>query len=430
MRILSVTAQKPNSTGSGVYLTELMRGFAGQGMEQALLCGVYREDEIVVPDGTNVYPVYFHSEELPYPIAGMSDEMPYESLRYCDMTEEITEKFLGAFRKKLHQAVAEFQPDLILCHHLYLVTALVREEFPDIKVAGLCHGSDLRQLEKNPLRREEIKEQIRKLDQIFCLHQAQKERIQRDFSRPGTEEQGMVPVPEDQIAILGSGYNAEVFHRMDVTKDTEKLVILFAGKLSEKKGVMSLIRSLNVLAELRGVRPQNAELRGARPRNTELRGARPRNAELRLAGGYGNDAEYQEIQRLIEEAAYPVKILGRLPQPELARQMNLADIFILPSFYEGLPLVILEAAACGAKVICSDLPGIQDWIDASVPDSGFVFVEPPKMRFADEPEESELPVFERRLAEAVMRLERQDDKQTDVSHLSWGAICSKILNTL
>ena len=27
MRILSVTAQKPDSTGSGIYLTELVRGF-------------------------------------------------------------------------------------------------------------------------------------------------------------------------------------------------------------------------------------------------------------------------------------------------------------------------------------------------------------------------------------------------------------------
>ncbi len=41
MKILSVTAQKPNSTGSGVYLTELMRGFHKQGEEQALLAGIY-----------------------------------------------------------------------------------------------------------------------------------------------------------------------------------------------------------------------------------------------------------------------------------------------------------------------------------------------------------------------------------------------------
>ena len=31
MKILSVTAQKPDSTGSGIYLTELVRGFKKNG---------------------------------------------------------------------------------------------------------------------------------------------------------------------------------------------------------------------------------------------------------------------------------------------------------------------------------------------------------------------------------------------------------------
>ena len=31
MRILSITAQKPDSTGSGVYLTEVVREFSRQG---------------------------------------------------------------------------------------------------------------------------------------------------------------------------------------------------------------------------------------------------------------------------------------------------------------------------------------------------------------------------------------------------------------
>ena len=33
MRILSITAQKPNSTGSGVYLTELVKEYALLGHE-------------------------------------------------------------------------------------------------------------------------------------------------------------------------------------------------------------------------------------------------------------------------------------------------------------------------------------------------------------------------------------------------------------
>lgn len=43
MKILSITAQKPNSTGSGVYLTELVKEYADEGYEQAVVAGVYRK---------------------------------------------------------------------------------------------------------------------------------------------------------------------------------------------------------------------------------------------------------------------------------------------------------------------------------------------------------------------------------------------------
>lgn len=393
MRILSITAQKPNSTGSGVYLTELMKGFDGMGVKQALLAGIYPEDEpkVELPGDTVFYPVYFHSGELPYAIAGMSDEMPYESMRYCDMTDEIVRTFCDVFIRHMKEAVREFKPDLIFCHHLYLLTAIVRQEFPDIRVIGLTHGSDLRQLEKNPLKRDFIKEQIAGLDKVLCLHKAQKEMLESIFD-----------ITEDQIEILGSGYNCNIFHKLPVEKDAGKTTLMFAGKLSEKKGVMSLIRSMNGI-----------------PADEKI--------ELRLAGGYGNEEEYSIIWHLAETCIHPVHILGRVPQQALVEEMNRADIFILPSFYEGLPLVILEAMACGAKVICTDLPGIQDWMDASVPGHGIAFVEPPKMKFADEPEESALPAFEKRLADTILSLKDREMEPKDVSGLSWDSICRKVL---
>ena len=64
MRILSITAQKPSSTGSGVYLTELVREFARKGHSQAVVAGVYREDQISLPAEVGFYPVYFQTEIL------------------------------------------------------------------------------------------------------------------------------------------------------------------------------------------------------------------------------------------------------------------------------------------------------------------------------------------------------------------------------
>ena len=51
MRILSITAQKPHSTGSGVYLTETVRGFKELGHTQAVIAGVTREDSVTLPEG-------------------------------------------------------------------------------------------------------------------------------------------------------------------------------------------------------------------------------------------------------------------------------------------------------------------------------------------------------------------------------------------
>ena len=56
MRILNVTAQKPNSTGSGIFLSELMKEFANKGHTQALVAGVYPEEETPVPDRVTFYP--------------------------------------------------------------------------------------------------------------------------------------------------------------------------------------------------------------------------------------------------------------------------------------------------------------------------------------------------------------------------------------
>lgn len=438
MRILSITAQKPHSTGSGVYLTGLVKGFAALGHEQAVVAGVYKEDEIHFPEGTRFYPVYYRTESLPFPIAGMSDEMPYESTIYSRMTEEMVDAFKQAFLEKTREAVEDFRPDLILCHHLYLLTAVVREAFPQYKTAAICHGTGLRQIKKNSLEREYILAHIKELHKVFCLHREQREEISRIYGVPG-----------ERLEVIGSGFDDSIFRPIPVKRDDGIRRLIYAGKLSEKKGVMSLLRSLVYLGQMQR---QHGEQQG----QAEGQPPEPVKIEVWLAGGYSNQQEYEAIKKLAEQSPYPVEFLGRLDQSQLAKRMNQADVFVLPSFYEGLPLVVIEALACGLQVVCTDLPGVRPWLEENIGTCPVKFVPLPSIVNADEPVEQELPEFERRLAEAVggsLGLDRgglgtcgsrlgtnsgenmtaaglsMTSPAPDLSRISWAGISKKILES-
>lgn len=395
MRILSVTAQKADSTGSGVFLTELVRGFDKAGHQQAVVCGTVHRDTVSLPPRVAVFPVYYQSKEVPFPVCGMSDEMPYPSTRYCDINERMTQQLFRAFRRAIVEAVEVFRPDVILCHHLYFLVSLVRELYPSIPVYGQCHGSDLRQFLKNPWQHEWILSQIAKLDGIFALHEQQKKQICMIYG-----------ISEEKVVVLGTGYNSDVFFVNETvrkSRQSQKIRILFAGKLSEKKGVMSLLRAMHYV------------------RNPDC-------YELALAGGYGNQEEYDKICHLAETAPCTVDFLGKLSHPQLAEAMNQSDVFVLPSFFEGLPLVLLEAMACGIPAICTDLPGIRPWMNQTVPEHGVLFVRPPEMENADEPIPGSLPEFERRLAAAIDTVGFMPEANLDqVKQVSWDALCEKMV---
>ena len=398
MRILSITAQKPNSTGSGVYLTELVKEYEILGHEQAVVAGVYREDLIELPDGVAFYPVYFCEEGLPYPIVGMSDEMPYISTKYCEMSPEMVEQFRSSFMSVIERAVEELQPDLILCHHLYLLTALVREHFPERKVYGFCHNTDLRQMQKTDLEREFIRREIGKLDHIFVPQRAQEEGVL-----------ALYPVDKEKITRVGMGYNNQIFHLAEESCDKEGVTsLVFAGKIAEKKGVKSLLRAMALLGD-----------------EKELDMNR---VQLLLAGSTGNEEEYQMIEGLAGRCPCKVKFLGRLSQSELARVYQQSDIFVLPSFFEGISLTVIEALACGDRVVMTDLPGIKEWIASVSSDADVRYVTLPRMRNADEPLEEDLPEFERMLADALKASVLQKETHlADVSQISWEAIAKEVL---
>ena len=73
--------------------------------------------------------------------------------------------------------------------------------------------------------------------------------------------------------------------------------------------------------------------------------------------------EYQAKQLGI---AHRVSFPGRIGQDEIRDFYERADLFCLPSFTEGLPVVLLEAMATGLPVIASGVMGIPELVDHHV----------------------------------------------------------------
>jgi glycosyltransferase involved in cell wall biosynthesis len=95
-----------------------------------------------------------------------------------------------------------------------------------------------------------------------------------------------------------------------------------------------------------------------------------------------------------------VVLHGRLNQAELAALLRTARLFVLPSFYEGVPLVLVEAAACGCRLVASDLPGVREEL-APMLGQTLRRVDVPRLRSVDQPDPADLPGFVAALAKAI-----------------------------
>ncbi len=116
-------------------------------------------------------------------------------------------------------------------------------------------------------------------------------------------------------------------------------LILSAGRLTAQKDFSSLLAAFALLAD-------------------DLPGAR-----LALAGeGRLGEALRDQARRLgIEQR---VDFLGT--RSDLEQWMARADLFVLPSRYEGLPTVLLECMARGLPVVASDIPGTRELVTHGV----------------------------------------------------------------
>jgi len=149
-----------------------------------------------------------------------------------------------------------------------------------------------------------------------------------------------VVLPENTVLVRGSGVDLQ---RFAVIPEPEgRPVVLMAARLLYDKGVREYVEAARLLRE------QDVDARFV------LVGDRD--------DGNPSSLSRQDVEAL---GADPhVEFLGF--QKNMPQLLAAANIVVLPSYREGLPRVLEEAAACGRAVITTDVPGCRDAIEADV----------------------------------------------------------------
>ena len=150
--------------------------------------------------------------------------------------------------------------------------------------------------------------------------------------------EGLRLAPVGRIRVLAGGsangvgaHTAAPRYRAELGIPVDAVVVTFAGRITRDKGIRELVEAWQALAERRP------------------------GAHLVVAGRVdGPDPAGPELEAAL--AALPrTHLVGHVD--DLERLWSDSDVCVLPSYREGLPLVVIEAAAAGVPAVVCDFTG-------------------------------------------------------------------------
>lgn len=145
-------------------------------------------------------------------------------------------------------------------------------------------------------------------------------------------------MPEEKIRVIPNGVDVpEVLHKAEAKEKigVNNLLFVYAGRLIDRKRVGDFLKALKTLRE-DGFKDFSALIVGSGP----VRGVL---ADL--------------VRRL--ELTDCVKFTGYVDDHVFFNFLEAADVFVLPSCYEGLPISVMEAMAYGCLPVVANIAQIQ-----------------------------------------------------------------------
>lgn len=148
----------------------------------------------------------------------------------------------------------------------------------------------------------------------------------------------------EKLVLIPNGIDVNKFKPLENKKElknksgyTGKKIILFSGRLTEQKGVEYLIRSFEKL-----------------------------NLDEKFLIIVGDGDLKDKLEKLVSELKIDKYVLFAGKREDVVPYLQMADIFVLPSLSEGLPLSLLEAMACGLPVVATKVGGNIDLVEDKV----------------------------------------------------------------
>jgi len=149
-----------------------------------------------------------------------------------------------------------------------------------------------------------------------------------------------------KVAVILNGVNAEKFNNnINHLEESQRIrvelgckqLLLFVGVLNGRKGEFDLIMAMkNVVSKY------------------------PDSKLLIIGDGPTRELTMKMVQALSLEDN--VEFIANITYSEMPKYYMASDLFVLPSYSEGLPKVLLEAMASGTPVVVSDIPGQKELI--------------------------------------------------------------------
>ncbi|MBA2868484.1 glycosyltransferase [Methanococcus maripaludis] len=223
--------------------------------------------------------------------------------------------------------------DLVHAHFTWpcgYVAVKLKEDYKK-KVVLTGHGFDVYELPfRNKFWNKKITDILKKVDKIITVSESNKKYLK---------------VLGFNSIVLPNGFTPKKFKffknknglKSELNIPLNKKIILHVGNLVKVKNQLNLINATNELQKKR------------------------KDFILYLIGG-GPDEE--KIITKIKELRLEdhVKVLGSKPHDEIPLWMNVADLFVLPSYSEGNPTVMFEALGCGLPYIGTNVGGVSEII--------------------------------------------------------------------